>query len=136
VAEYTDGSGTVLALTRHLRMSKDKYYELMDNHPPFKEQVLRVRASADDRVEDSFFDRATGFEYRETSTRNYVDKDGTRREDVTVSERVLVPDAGASLNWLKNRRPDKWREKTTIEINRGAGWGEMLGGMQGVIDAE
>jgi hypothetical protein len=32
-------------------------------------------------------------------------------------EKEIAPDVAAQIFWLKNRRPDRWREKTEVTIN-------------------
>ncbi len=77
-------------------------------------QALKVsKQIADERVERSLYQRATGYE-RE-SVKIFLSKDGDPvyapfREDVQ-------PDTTACIFWLKNRQADKWRDKTEIEIN-------------------
>lgn len=126
---YKDGPGTVHELTRLLGISTQTFYEFMKEDTGFSEAVMRVRDEADDRVEASLFDRAVGYSYTETSTKSGSGKDGQSVDETTIHEKELVPDVGAQMNWLKNRRPDKWRDKKEVEINS-ASYGAMLNAMR------
>lgn len=71
--------------------------------------------------------RARGFTYEETTVdveqipTSKLDEDGNPivreiRHVKTVTKTAL-PDVTAQIFWLKNRRPDKWREKQDIQVN-------------------
>lgn len=61
---------------------------------------------ADDRVEQSLFHRAVGYEHDE------VDIRVVQGEVVqTPIRKYYPPDTTACIFWLKNRRKDEWREK-------------------------
>ena len=78
-------------------------------HEDFCHAMACGKALADDRVERALYQKATGFTYVEQQALKYkVSKDV---EDVKVVdvEKYAVPDTQAGLNWLFNRRPEKWR---------------------------
>lgn len=57
--------------------------------------------------------RALGYTYTEVKkegTENGI-KNGTAK--VTVTEKTMPPDVAAIIFWLKNRKPDVWREIIT-----------------------
>lgn len=64
------------------------------------------KESADERVERSLFARAVGYEHEEVDIR-VIDK----RVVLTPIRKRYAPDTVACIFWLKNRRPDLWREK-------------------------
>lgn len=66
----------------------------------------------DDRVERSLYERAIGYSYESEKVFQYQGE----AVRVPVIEHV-PPDPGAALNWLKNRRPADWRDKTEIEMS-------------------
>lgn len=85
---------------------KNKYSELSNALKKGKEVV-------DIQVENALFKRALGYAYEETR----VEKEyGEVAKEVTTTKTVL-PDVTAQIFWLKNRRPDKWRDKQDIEHN-------------------
>lgn len=81
-------------------------------HEEFSESVTRGKILADADVAVSFFKRATGYTYPAEKVFQY--EGGVVRASV---EAVVLPDPGAALNWLKNRQPDKWRDKKEHDIN-------------------
>lgn len=65
---------------------------------------------ADDRIERSLFARANGYEHDEVDIR-VVD----HRIIKTAIRKFYPPDTTACIFWLKNRQPDKWRDKQDVE---------------------
>ena len=64
--------------------------------------------------------RALGYEYTET-TREYIPELGEMHVTKEVTKQV-APDTTAQIFWLKNRKPQDWRDKqerldNTIEDN-------------------
>lgn len=93
-------------------------------YPEFSESVKRGKIIADAEVAKSFHKRAVGYQYDEVTYEKLVEKvDGVEEEGDMKLEvfkkkivtKELPPDAGAALNWLKNRQKDKWRDKTEVE---------------------
>ncbi len=67
-----------------------------------------------DAVEKALLKRALGFTHNEVQTEEVYDKEtgeplATGKRKV-VSKEVL-PDVRALLFWLKNRRPNRWRDR-------------------------
>lgn len=85
-------------------------YRWKNEHQEFCEALKVSKEIADDRVERSLFSRANGYEHDEV--------------DIRVVDHVIVqtpirkfypPDTTACIFWLKNRRPDLWRDKIEQE---------------------
>lgn len=81
--------------------------EWKNAHPEFKAALDAGKAVADDAVELSLYERARG--YSHDAVKIHVGKDG----DVTKVDYVehYAPDTAACIFWLKNRRPDRWKER-------------------------
>lgn len=41
--------------------------------------------------------------------------DGTQRKHIRKTKKFIPPDVVAQIYWLNNRRPEKWRNKPTVE---------------------
>lgn len=79
------------------------------DHVEFLESVTRGKVIADAEVANSFYNRAKGFEVE--SEKIFQSEGQIIRADTKT---YFPPDAGAALNWLKNRQPKKWRDKTEV----------------------
>lgn len=116
LVETTPLPATVAQLCDHLGQGRSTLYDWMEEHPEFSDAVTRRRAQADDIVENSLYKRANGYDYVEVMSRTEDGgKDGVKNVSGETVKHV-VPDPGAQMNWLKNRRPEKWREKSEVEI--------------------
>ncbi|MBG6289519.1 terminase [Pseudomonas nitroreducens] len=80
------------------------------DYPEFSESLKGGKTLADAEVASKLFHRATGYEHPDT--------------DIRVVNGVIVetplikhypPDTTAAIFWLKNRRPDLWRDKVEPE---------------------
>ena len=92
-------------------------------HKAFSESLTRGKMLADAEIAKSLYHRAKGYEHVETITATFQGK-------ITDTMDVIKhypPDTPAATLWLKNRQPDKWRDKQEIE-HTGANGEPLLSG--------
>lgn len=75
--------------------------------PEFLGALKSGKEQADDRVERSLYQRALGYTY---DAIHFSSFQGVVTE--TPYREHVPPDTTAMIFWLKNRRPDQWRDKT------------------------
>jgi len=63
------------------------------------------------KYEKSLLKRALGYDYEEMKVT--VDESGQKKVEKT--KKHVKPDTTAQIFWLKNRKPDKWKDKQEIE---------------------
>jgi hypothetical protein len=80
-------------------------YRWKNIHRRFCQAVKVGKEKADERVERALFNRAVGYTYKSQKVFQYQGQ--IVRADI---ENHVPPDPGAAFNWLKNRRPDRWRD--------------------------
>jgi hypothetical protein len=76
-------------------------------HPEFSESLKVGKETADARVEQSLYRRALGYSHDAVKIMSF--------EGSVITEPYVErypPDTTAAIFWLKNRRPDAWRDKT------------------------
>lgn len=73
------------------------------SYPVILESLKKGKEVADYHVENALYKSATGYSQEET----VIDAKG--HEHVIVKH--YPPNVTAQIYWLKNRRPDKWRDK-------------------------
>lgn len=91
-------------------------------YPEFCESLKVGKEAADDRVTQSLYRKAVGYTFDSMKYHSY---EGAVIETPCVEH--VPPSDTAAIFWLKNRRPDEWREKTTVEHELPKGVGEWLG---------
>lgn len=98
-------------IAKNMGISPATFYEWKNKFPEFSEALKKGKEVVDREVENALLKRALGYEYTEQKI-VMSEKDGVRTEK-TVKQ--VVPDVTAQIFWLKNRRPDLWRDKQQIE---------------------
>jgi hypothetical protein len=90
-------------------------------HPEFCDAIKSAKDVADERVERSLYQKATGYNVtEEVAVKLKVDQYKEEVEVVEVDKHVPA-DTTAAIFWLKNRRKDHWRDKNetafTLELS-------------------
>jgi hypothetical protein len=101
------------------------FYRWQNDHGEICEALKKGKAPVDIEVENALLKRARGYSVTvkkpvKVKTKRQLKDKGTIEEEHIeyVEEEVYIaPDTTAQIFWLKNRRPDKWRDKPhTVEI--------------------
>ena len=87
-------------------------HDWKNKFPKISESLKKGKEVVDIQVENALLKRALGYTYKETTRE--CDEDGELKVTKVVTKEV-VPDTTAQIFWLKNRRPDLWRDKQNIE---------------------
>ena len=106
-------------IAKKLGMVSSTFYEYMKQFPEFSEAVKRGKAPVDVEVENLLLKRCRGYEYEETEI-EYLPGEGkgTSPEITKMKKKIkqIAPDVRAHEFWLKNRKPENWRETTTLDF--------------------
>ena len=73
--------------------------------------LIQTKDVVDMEVENMLLKRARGYEYDEV-TEEYEMGVLTKRK---VIHKIVPPDTSAQIFWLKNRQPDKWRDRREVD---------------------
>lgn len=79
-------------------------------HPEFLESLRRGKMMADADMAVSLYKRGMGYSHPETHVSNY-------KGEITLTEIIkhYPPEVGAAFLFLKNRHPDKWKDKIELK---------------------
>ena len=98
-------------------------YEWKNRFPEISEALKKGKEIVDIQVENALLKRALGYEYMEERV-EISEKDGRK---VIQTTKTALPDTAAQIFWLKNRRPDRWRDKPQEKAEAaGEGGGVVL----------
>ena len=105
-------------IAKELGIATSTFNKWRSENKKFDEAVKAGKGIADAKVERSLYERAVGYTYTERKMITELDKDtgqpkATRIEKV---DRVVPPDTTAQIFWLKNRKPQDWRDRRDIEM--------------------
>ena len=92
-------------------------YDWKKKYADFSDALKKGKETSDYEVENALFKSATGYEYEERKEVQEV-VDGVMRKRVEVTRKQVPPNATSAIFWLKNRKPDKWRNNQGIEIKK------------------
>ena len=98
-------------IAKNLGISIQTFYTYKEKYLEFFESLKRGKEVVDREVENALLKRALGYNYLEETTEELPN-------ETTKSKTVIkhIPgDTTAQIFWLKNRKPDVWRDKTAIE---------------------
>lgn len=111
VALYKDGK-TDLEVAKLIGISKQTIYNWRKKFPELLDSIKESKDIADDLVEACLFARATGYNYM--SEKQFMTRDeGLVRVKAPMH---CPPDVGAQIFWLKNRRPEIWRDMKMLQL--------------------
>jgi hypothetical protein len=80
------------------------------SHPEFGEALARGKETPDDKVEAAMYRRCIGYTVTETK-----EKETWRGPEREIIVKDIAPDVVACIFWLKNRRPERWRDVHKVE---------------------
>lgn len=87
-------------------------YEWANKYSDFSDSLKRAKTIADEEVENALYKKALG--YTIALNKQKVTKDGII---VNCIEEMHIPaDTTAQIFWLKNRQPEKWRDKVEQSV--------------------
>lgn len=100
-------------IAEKIGISKQTFYDWQKRYPDFSDSLKRGKEVIDRKVENALLKRALGYSYDEIT--EITDEKG--RTTTKVITKQVIPDTTAQIFWLKNRKPNEWREKREVEIN-------------------
>lgn len=72
-----------------------------------KEKIASGSSTMEDQVELALLTKALGYDYRE-NREEWSEKTGAR---TIAQDHHMAPDVRAQIFWLKNRCPQRWKER-------------------------
>lgn len=99
-------------IAHNMGISPATLYNYKRDHLEILEALKKGKEVVDIQVENALLKRALGYSYEEKKVE--VSEEGTK---VTKTIKEVVPDTTAQIFWLKNRRPDRWRDKHDMELS-------------------
>ena len=94
-------------LAHNMQISRDTLYAWKKKYPDISDALKKGKEVVDVEVENALLKRAKGFEFTETKIEQ-SEKDGRK---VTLIKHTVPPETTAAIFWLKNRKPEHWRDR-------------------------
>lgn len=106
-------------IAKNVGIAPRTFYEWAERFPQMAQALKKGKAPVDIEVENALLKRATGYTVKlkkpikVKTTKRVTGKGEVTEERIEYvdEEQYIPPDTTAQIFWLKNRRPDKWRDK-------------------------
>ena len=93
-------------IAKNIGINRDTLYRWKKAYPDFSDALKRGKEVIDRQVENALLKRALGYTYDEVTFEDGVEVKRVRKQ--------VAPDTTAQIFWLKNRKPEDWRDKREI----------------------
>lgn len=100
-------------IAANMGISRSTLGEWKNKYQVISDALKEEKEVADIRVENALYKKALGYKYTE------VTEELNSSGELVVTKRVtkeVQPDVTAQIFWLKNRRPDLWRDRQRLEV--------------------
>lgn len=94
-------------------------YDWKKKYDEISKALKRGKEVVDRQVENALLKRALGYSYEEI-TRELCKNAESGKPEMRITKVVkkeVVPDTAAQIFWLKNRKPEAWRDKQNLEVS-------------------
>lgn len=98
----------------NMGISRSTLYEWKKKQKDISDVLKKGKEIVDRQVENALLKRALGYEYEEIKEK-YENGVCTER---TVTKKEVAPDTTAQIFWLKNRKPEEWRDKQEVKVTK------------------
>lgn len=102
---------TINEIADFLEINPATIYGWQRKDPEFFKSLKESKDIADRKVERSLFEKATGYSF--ASEKVFCSKDGIVTRADTIEH--VPPSDTAMIFWLKNRKPEEWRDRKEID---------------------
>lgn len=99
-------------IAQNIGIGTTTLYRWKESFWEIRESLKKGKEVVDRQVENALLKRALGYRYDEVTIENGVETKRITKE--------VVPDTTAQIFWLKNRKPEVWRDKQSIVDNEDA----------------
>ncbi len=123
-------------IAHNMGIVRATFAEWKKKFPSLLDAIKKGKEVVDREVENAMLKRALGYEYDEVTQEPVTDKDtGITEMRVTkVVTKQIVPDVTAQIFWLKNRKPEEFRDKRDVELSGSVDLGAIIERARGRAD--
>ena len=94
-------------IAANIGVSERTFTDWKSKYSAISSALKKGKEVVDRQVENALLKRALGYEYEEVKEKF----EGGILTERTVTKKEVVADTTAQIFWLKNRKPDTWRDK-------------------------
>ena len=103
-------------IAHNIGIRRETLYAWIKKYPNISNALKKGKEVADFEVENALFKSAKGYEYEEVKT--YIEDSGSgHKKRIEKTKKHIAPNVTAQIFWLKNRKPDKWRDRKETALS-------------------
>ena len=99
-------------IAHNMGIRRSTLSEWKKRFPDITDALKKNKNIVDIEVENALYKRAVGYEFEETTIE--IDDVGKKKVKKTIKQ--MAPETLASIFFLKNRKPEDWRDKREVEV--------------------
>lgn len=109
-------------IAANMGISRSTLSKWKSEHSDISDTLKRGKAVVDIQVENALLKRALGYSYDEVTRERVLDYDqsgqvvGSHMEVTKTVRKEVQGDTTAQIFWLKNRKPEQWRDKRDVTV--------------------
>lgn len=111
-------------IAKNMGISRSTLNDWKKKYPDISNTLKKGKEVADRNVENALYESAIGKKYKvkkPIKVKEIQYRDGKRVKEVehieyAEEEIVIPPNTTAQIFWLKNRKPDVWRDKQDVHV--------------------
>jgi len=110
-------------IAKNMGIGTTTLYRWKNDYREIRESLKKGKEVVDIEVENALLKRALGYKYTETTKERVIElnpQTGEPESKMVVTKEVVKevqPDVTAQIFWLKNRKPEVWRDKRDFELS-------------------
>lgn len=108
-------------IAHNIGVTRKTLQDWISKYSDISDSLKRGKEVVDRQVENALLKRALGYQFDEV-TRELVYDDDEQKDVLSVTKVItkeVAPDTTAQIFWLKNRKPNEWRDRKDIEHSGG-----------------
>lgn len=96
-------------IAKNVGVAEATFNRWKKKHESIRSVLKKGKRPVDFEVENKLLQRAMGYDYEETET--FIEEyNGKKKTKIRKIKKHAPPDTAAMIFWLKNRKPDQWRQ--------------------------
>lgn len=109
---WARGGLTDEQIAKNMGIAPSTLYEWKKKSKEFSESLKKGKEVVDFEVENALLKRALGYEYEEETYENGILTKKVKKQ--------VPPDTTAQIFWLKNRKPNNWKDRVETDEDKEA----------------
>lgn len=104
-------------IANNIGISTVTLYDWINKYPNISNAIKKGKEVSDYEVENAMFKSALGYEVEEVKTFIEKTEDGKEKKKIERTTKHVAPNVTAQIFWLKNRKPNEWRDRVEQRID-------------------